>query len=138
MERAKRRENCSLQVEEEKVNNSPIRSVSDYLRLEDCAPRTVYRLRSRNLAYGAFDGKDGFIGIRKKFGNTFLDTEYHWDYKRGPYGTVKPLEAVAILPGGIDATERYFRGMDGRGLELYIENEDLFKFLEELETKKWD
>lgn len=36
----------------------------------------VYRLRSRNLAYGVYDGTGGFIGIREKFGLRYLDREY--------------------------------------------------------------
>jgi hypothetical protein len=38
--------------------------------------RNVYRLRSRNLAFGVYDGDRGFIGIREKFGDRYLATEY--------------------------------------------------------------
>lgn len=67
----------------------------EWIPLTECKPRRLYRLRSRNLSVGVFDGKDGFIGIRVKFGNRFLDTEYHWD-KGPPHGTAKPLEDLGL------------------------------------------
>lgn len=65
--------------------------------IEECVRGTVYKLRSRNLDVGVFDGKDSFIGWRQKFGSVFLDEEYHYD--PGPNGTVtrgtaRPLEAI--------------------------------------------
>jgi len=39
----------------------------------------VYKLISRNLSFGVFDGNTRFIGIRTKCGRRFLDTEDHWD-----------------------------------------------------------
>jgi hypothetical protein len=61
-------------------------------------PGRVYKLESRNLSYGVWDGKSGFIGIRLKFHSRFLDTELHWDCP--DYGTVE--DAVDT---GIDAPE---------------------------------
>lgn len=55
--------------------------------IKDCIKGHIYRLKSRNLSFGVFNGKDGFIGIREKFGDRFLDTEYHWDIGT-PHGTV--------------------------------------------------
>ena len=52
-----------------------------------CIKGRVYEIRCRNLAYGVYDGNTGFIGIRTKFGNRYLFTEYHWD-TGPPYGTV--------------------------------------------------
>lgn len=60
----------------------------------ECSLRSVYRLDSRNLSVGVFDGK-GFIGIRTKFKQRFLDREYHWD-DGPPHGTAKPLERLAV------------------------------------------
>lgn len=73
--------------------------------LDKCKPRHLYRLWSRNLAFGVFHtDKDGFIGIRTKFGAKFLFTEYHWDYN-GPYGTACPLEDLGPMPDNIEVNE---------------------------------
>lgn len=68
----------------------------EYLKIEECKQRKIYRLQSRNLAYGVFDGKNGFIGIRSKFGHEYLFTEYHYDADPH-YGTVRPIEEVGEL-----------------------------------------
>ena len=77
----------------------------NYIPLIDCRKGHVYRLNSRNLSFGVFDGQKGFIGIREKFGNRFLFTEDHWDCG-APFGTVHPLEEIGKLPDTIPATER--------------------------------
>ena len=59
--------------------------------LKKCEIGVLYKIHSRNLQYGIFNGKDGFIGIRTKFGQKYLFTEFHWD-TGPPYGTVKPIE----------------------------------------------
>lgn len=73
------------------------------IKLEDCKNRRVYKIHSRNLLLGVFDATClGFIGIREKFGELFLFTEYHWD-NGPPHGTVKPLEDTGIdLPRDIN------------------------------------
>jgi len=58
---------------------------------------TVYRLQSRNLACGVWNAKDGFIGIRTKFGGRFLDMEIHWDSSE-TIGTAQALEALGTIP----------------------------------------
>ena len=64
----------------------------------------VYRLRSRNLAFGAYNGET-FCGIRTKFDRRFLDREDHWDKEprtnRGMLGTASPVEDLGPLPAGI-------------------------------------
>ena len=65
------------------------------IKLKDCKERRIYRIHSRNLILGVFDGKDAFIGIREKFNERFLFPEYHWD-TGAPYGTVKPLEDTGV------------------------------------------
>lgn len=57
-------------------------------KIEDCIARRVYKIRCRNLPYGVWNGKDGFIGIRLQFDDRYLFTEYHWD-TGAPYGTVR-------------------------------------------------
>ena len=65
------------------------------ISLSECKKRRVYKLHSRNLSFGVFDGDTGFIGIRTKFGSRFLDTEYHWD-TGSPFGTAHPEEDTGI------------------------------------------
>lgn len=74
----------------------------------------VYKLESRNLSYGMWDGVNGFIGIRLKFHSRFLDTEFHWDVE--DYGTVE--DAVDI---GIDVPEA-----------IRADSKALFAFLDHL------
>jgi hypothetical protein len=79
-------------------------SLSDYTpptrpAIADCITRRVYVLHSRNLGVGVYDGEQGFIGIREKFGHLFLFTEYHWD-QGAPYGTVD-----GAVDSGIDVPE---------------------------------
>lgn len=70
--------------------NKPTR----HIPLEDCEDRYIYRLKSRNLKFGVFvERTKGFIGIREKFGNEFLFTEYHHD--ADPHlGTARPIERI--------------------------------------------
>lgn len=72
--------------------------MSAYLPPAECKRGHVYRLSSRNLAFGVFapEKENGFIGIRDKFGSRYLFTEHHWD-NGAPYGTAKPLEDMGPL-----------------------------------------
>lgn len=80
-------------------------SVPAWIPKEDCKERRLYRLSSRNLHLGVYDGKGGFVGIRCKFDSLYPFTEYHWD-NGPPFGTAKPLEDLGIdLPGGIGLRE---------------------------------
>lgn len=86
----------------------------DQISLIECKPRFLYLLKSRNLATGVFDPEStwpgnvqngGFIGIRTKFGNRFLDTEYH--YELGPpFGTAHALKELEEMPKHIILKER--------------------------------
>ena len=69
--------------------------------LPECKKRTIYKVNSRNLLYGVYDGNEGFLGIRQKFDYKFLFTEYHYD-QGAPHGTVRPIEPVEVLPDWID------------------------------------
>lgn len=73
--------------------------------LKDCIKGRVYRLCCRNLRVGVFDGRDGFIGIRKKFGHRYLFTEYHWE-QGAPFGTVSGAVDMEIdVPADIPIAE---------------------------------
>src|SRR5579859_7846431 len=67
-----------------------------YIPLSECVERVVYKIHSRNLILGVFDGQSGFIGIREKFGYEYLFTEYHWDSSPS-FGTVRPYEKLGML-----------------------------------------
>jgi hypothetical protein len=77
----------------------------DHIPMDKCQVRHVYRIRSRNLGVGVYTGVEGgFIGIREKFGNTYLFTEDHHD-TGAPYGTVLPMKDIGVLPDDIELRE---------------------------------
>lgn len=85
------------------MNQKPY--AENYIPLTECEARVVYKVVSRNLTYAVYNGKNGFIGIREKWGSKYLFTEYHWD-QGAPYGTVCPQERVEFLPDDIQLRER--------------------------------
>ena len=68
--------------------------------------RRLYRLHSRNLAFGVFNKEDnGFYGIREKFEKWFVFPEYHWE--NPSFATVQPQEDTGIdLPEDILLVDR--------------------------------
>ena len=84
--------------------------------LKDCKKGYFYRIRARNFQVGIFDGNTGFIGIREKFGDRYLVTEYHWDIG-APLGTVRPVKELGIY------------GMD------FSDEEKMFEFLKPIQEK---
>lgn len=89
--------------------------------LTECVARRIYKLHSRNLKVGVFNG-EAFIGIRTKFGNKFLDKEYHCDYE---CGTAKPLEEIGELPVEILLLDD----------PVYCSFKKIFDFLEKIEKE---
>ena len=72
--------------------------MNDYIKVEDCVQGGLYRISSRNLAFGVFQAvSKGFVGIREKFGCEYLFEEYHWD-NGPPHGTVMPKEFLEACP----------------------------------------
>jgi hypothetical protein len=69
----------------------------NWLPLATCVRGHVYRLHSRNLDLGVFNGETGFLGLREKFGSRYLFCEYHWE-TGAPFGTVYPLEDLGLIP----------------------------------------
>jgi hypothetical protein len=79
--------------------------MDSYIPLTSCKSRGIYMLHSRNLSIGVFNPENnGFIGIREKFGDKFLFTEFHYD-TGAPFGTVRPLKEIGLLPGDILISE---------------------------------
>jgi len=73
------------------------RKVNDWVLLTDCVHGATYRLASRNLLIGVFSSsQQGFVGIRTKFSDKFLDVESHWDADE--HGTAKPIELIEMCP----------------------------------------
>ncbi len=73
--------------------------------MDECVKGRLYAIRCRNLGLGVYDGKQGFIGIREKFGDEYLFTEYHYD-QGPPFGTVYGVVDLGIdVPEGIDIVE---------------------------------
>ena len=69
---------------------------SKLIPIDKCVKGRVYKIRCRNLRFGVFDGEDGFIGIRTKFSDRYLFTEYHWD-QGAPFGTVMATEDIGVI-----------------------------------------
>lgn len=65
--------------------------------MEQLVPGGVYRIRSRNLIVGVWwPEAKGFIGIRTKFGDRYLFTEFHHD--ADPHmGTVNQMEFLGFV-----------------------------------------
>ena len=77
----------------------------EWIPLKDCVQGGLYKIDSRNLDIGIFNKEsEEFIGIRTKFGDRYLFTEYHWD-TGAPYGTVKPVELLEMYPNDLDENE---------------------------------
>lgn len=72
-------------------------------KIEDLVHNRLYWIRSRNLVLGIWDSeKRGFTGIRRKWDDRFLFTEYHWDTGE-PYGTVMDaIDTEVDLPKGAE------------------------------------
>lgn len=75
--------------------------------LEAMRHRGLYRIRGRNIWVGVYDMKrQGFIGLREKFGHVYPFLEYHYD-TGPPLGTVTVDEDLNItLPDDIPLVER--------------------------------
>jgi hypothetical protein len=106
----------------------------NYISLDQCIKGNLYRIDSRNLILGIFDGKTGFIGIRAKFGNKYLFTEYHWD-QGPPFGTVQPKEDLGLVPDDFEIYEYRIETIERR--DSAVQNE-MFEYLtqKELEEKQ--
>jgi len=76
--------------------------------------RRIYRIRSRNLVIGAWDAKSkGFIGLREKFGDVYLFTEYEHDLMGPPHGTARAVDDLGVdVPDDI-VMDEYLRTSDG-------------------------
>lgn len=71
--------------------------------LSECQHGHLYRLESRNLSFGVFNkSTQGFIGIRTKFGEKYLFTEFHYE---ADMGTAYPDKDFGPIPDHIEISE---------------------------------
>jgi len=56
--------------------------------------KCIYKCDGRNFDVGIWF-KDRMYGLRRKFGDEFIDTERHWDDGAHGYGTCKPLKKIS-------------------------------------------
>lgn len=84
-----------------RLRSLPFAGPSARAKLE---PGGIYRITSRNLLVGAFDGDRGMIGLRHKFDERYLTTEYLAD--GGAFGTVLAAhEQLGQVPDDIPLKE---------------------------------
>lgn len=91
----------------------------EYLALNACKHRVLYRLQARNIKIGIYDSDmQGFHGIRTKWGARFIDSENHWDCKE--FATAKPIKELERLPDEIslDNKEQLFAWLDQKLTEI--------------------
>lgn len=106
-----------------------------------------YRISSRNLILGIYDeNAKGYIGIREKFGDEYLFTEFDWD-TGPPFGTATPYEFIGMLPADITVAENvdaiataeiignYISCSYKIGDRIGIENKQLFDWLADTASK---
>ena len=106
--------------------------MNNYIPLNECKHKELYRLDSRNLSIGVFNSLvNGFIGIRTKFSNRFLSCEYHYD-TGAPFGTARPLESLnMVLPDDIEPLELLPGSIDHNTKRLVACDENRIK------NKEW-
>ena len=92
--------------------------------IDECIKGRLYKIDCRNFSFGVYDGKEGFIGIRTKWGSKYLATEFHWD-QGPPYGTVH-----TIIDTGIDIpSEIPLKEYLPVGENTVANNEELHKWI---------
>lgn len=96
----------------------------NYLKIEECKDGYLYYLQeSRNFLYGVYNEQDkSFYGIRYKFGQRYIDNEYHWD-TGAPFGTAQPQKEICKCPVLIDDEKKLFNWLD-KMREKYPEAEE--------------
>ena len=115
--------------------------MDEYIPLEECKHGYVYKVDARNFHIGVFDSKrNWFIGIRYKWGDSYLDEEYHWDFENG---TARPLEEIEKLPGGLEIVTTFpdpdntffFLDIPEYPMNTCKINQLLFDYLEDLDNR---
>lgn len=76
--------------------------MDDFIPASELRPRGIYEIRARNFFAGAWNpgahnGLGGFIGIREKFGDRYLFTEFLYDSDAGVLGTAQAVRLLGEL-----------------------------------------
>lgn len=82
--------------------------MSEFINKPKLVKGAVYEVQSRNLIVAAYDGDEGFVGIREKFDDESLFKEYLARKCGGvkiPLDTVYPVCFMATLDEGIKLDE---------------------------------
>lgn len=98
------------------LSDTAAESIADYIQLEDLRGNWLYVVAARNITFGVWSAAtQSFYGIRQKFGDRFIDDEYHWNhcYKGQEDGTAKPLLAICECPAKVGDTRALFEYLDG-------------------------
>lgn len=61
----------------------------DYIKKNDMQENCIYFCNARNFNFGIWH-EGQMYGVRHKWGDTYLDSEYHWDDGAENCGTCKP------------------------------------------------
>lgn len=68
--------------------------MTEYIQKQDLEDCCIYWCNARNFNVGIwFQGK--MYGLRRKWGDEFVDTEYHWDDGAENCGTCKPIKKLS-------------------------------------------
>lgn len=69
-------------------------------------PRVVYnKIYTRNLGLVVWNGGDGVIGIREKFGESYLDTEYFRNHPGANSAQINDAVEYALVPDNVEISE---------------------------------
>ena len=92
--------------------------------------RRIYRVKSRNLIIGAWSAeRQGFIGIREKFGSHYLFTEYEHTAS-ATFGTAWAMDDLGVdVPTVVQMVEHFLA--DG----VLVTNQPLFDLLSRCEPR---
>jgi len=83
------------------------------IRFEYCKTGYTYQIDARNFTWAIFYN-DVFYGIRRKFNDTFIDAEIHWD-KDDKHGTARPQVEIEKAPNDVIEALRYYLDINVNG-----------------------
>lgn len=113
--------------------------MSHHLKKSELEIRKIYKIHSRNLYIGVWNGYS-FTGIRRKFDSEYLDSEDHWDECSdcGKFrGTAKPLKDLGIrIPDWMSLEEGFSKDSITKRPVKYVENKGWYFIDTELFWKK--
>lgn len=68
--------------------------MDDFIKKEELEDYCLYFCNARNFSIGMwFNGR--MYGLRRKFGDEYVDHEFHYDDGHESYGTCKPIKKIS-------------------------------------------